>query len=92
MVRILTALTAAINDASAPALTRAECWTALMMKARRPQDFIEVITDCEVVSEDDKGLTRIMSATARGPLPAGKIKEEIKYFEPFRVSVQRYLL
>ncbi|CAJ2500317.1 Uu.00g031700.m01.CDS01 [Anthostomella pinea] len=53
MVTLNLAYTAPINPAGAsPVLTQAQVWEGLKLKVRRAQDFVPVILDCKVLSEE----------------------------------------
>lgn len=52
MVTINIALTVPLNPpGSHPSITHAQAWSALVRKARRPQDFIPVVASCTILSE-----------------------------------------
>lgn len=62
MVTTNLALTVSLNPPGAqppaPQITEAHAWSALARKARRPQDFIPVVSFCTILSETP---TRISS-------------------------------
>lgn len=74
------AFTAPINPTSVtPILSHAQVWAGLVRKCRKPQDMVPVFSDCEVLEENESGLTRIVTfKPGMGP-PAGKEKEVITY-------------
>lgn len=80
------ATTKAINPPSAsPVLTNEQVFAGLKIKARDPAKFVPVITTCEVVKEDDTGLTRVVSFKP-GTGPPGKITELVTYSGTVKVS------
>jgi hypothetical protein len=74
------AYTAPINPASTSLiLTQPQVWRGLVEKCRKPQMFVAVISDCEIIEESDTGLKRIVTfKPGMGP-PAGKVMEVITY-------------
>ena len=53
MVTFNVAYTAPINKAGATlTLTQAQVWEGLKLKVKRAQDFVPVITGCDVLSEE----------------------------------------
>lgn len=52
MVTINLALTVPLNPpGSNPVIAPAQAWSALLRKARRPQDFVPVVSGCTILSE-----------------------------------------
>ncbi|CAI4215526.1 unnamed protein product [Parascedosporium putredinis] len=61
MVTINLAHSAPINPLGAhPVLTAAQAWAGLMHKARRPQDFVPVVSGCEILSEAETSIEAIV--------------------------------
>jgi len=59
MVLITTSTTTPANPSgSTPTLAKEDLWTALVLKARDPKQFVPVIEKSEIISEDEEGLTR----------------------------------
>ena len=80
------AYTVPINPPNAtPILTKAEVWNALILKARRPQDYVPVIDQCEIVSESANGLVRDVNILPGFFMPEGKVREEVSWVEDIRV-------
>lgn len=81
------ATTRPINPPSAsPVLTKEQVFVGLKIKARDPIKFVPVIATCEVVKEDDAGLTRVVSLKP-GAGPPGKLTEVVTFVENVRVSL-----
>lgn len=74
------AFTAPINPPSAsPVLSHAQVWAGLVKKIQKPQDFVPLISDCEILEEYDGGLKRVVTfKPGMGP-PSGKTTEIITY-------------
>ncbi|KAI9766893.1 MAG: hypothetical protein M1840_006190 [Geoglossum simile] len=69
--------TVPINPAnSTPRLSKHDVWTALLDKARRPQDYIPIIASCKVTSQRAGGLTRNVIFHAGSFMPAEVALEE----------------
>ena len=87
------AFTSPINPTSvSPILTHEQVWAGLVRKCRKPQDMISVLSDCEVLEENENGLTRIVTfEPGMGP-PAGKEKEVITYYGQTTVRDQARVL
>jgi hypothetical protein len=86
MVKIYCAFSAPINTVGREVpITRAECWNALRIKARRPQDFIDMIEDCQIVSEDDSGMSRILTPKSRPGMPNMTMEEKIEFHDEQKV-------
>lgn len=80
------AVTQPINPPpSSPALTRAQVWTGLKIKARDPVKFVPIISKCEVLHEDNAGLTRVVTFKP-GSGPPGTVTEVITYVEGVKVN------
>jgi hypothetical protein len=59
MVVITASTTTPANPPDAkPTLTKEDLWTALVLKARDPKQFVPVIEKSEIISEDEEALTR----------------------------------
>lgn len=55
------AFTSPINPPNVyPLLSQSQVWNGLMRKCRRPQDFIDVMSDCNIIQEDAAGMKRIV--------------------------------
>ncbi|ODM21910.1 hypothetical protein SI65_02754 [Aspergillus cristatus] len=62
MVLITASTTTPVNPSgSTPTLTKEDLWTALVLKARDPKQFVSVIESSEIISENENGLTRKVS-------------------------------
>lgn len=86
MAVINLAYTAPINPSDvSPVLTEAQIWTGLKRKVRRAYEFVPVIVDCKVISED--GDTTIREATFKGnPKP---VREVCVHLAPSRVDFKQ---
>jgi hypothetical protein len=96
MVTLNFAYTAPINPAGAsPVLTQAQVWKGLERKVRRAQEFVPVITSCEVLSEDkvDTGSRVVRQVNFQpgvGPKPSDvPVKETCLLFAPSRVDFRQ---
>lgn len=87
MVLITASTTAPVNPPGAnPVLTHDDLWTALVAKARHPEEFVAVIEKSRVIHEDAYGLTR--GVTFKGDMGnGGEMEEVIKYFGKMKVCV-----
>ena len=80
------AVTRPINPPSAPSiLTRAQVWQGLKIKARDPIRFVPAIASCEVVEENDAGLTRLVSLKPGSGGPPGKVTETVVFVDGVKV-------
>jgi hypothetical protein len=80
------AFTAPINPSGAtPVITYDQVWKALVFKAGKPQAFVPVIDQCNVVSRSESGLTRkVIFKEGKGPAE-GWVTEEITFLGNSRV-------
>ena len=86
------AFTAPVNPPSATTkLTRAHVWEGLKLKARDPLRYVPAIAKCEVVSETEDGMTRIVEFKPNMG-PPGKVTEVITYAGNCRVSTLEFAL
>ncbi|MCJ1336642.1 hypothetical protein MMC09_001920 [Bachmanniomyces sp. S44760] len=78
MVLLSTAHTRPLNPPSAsPILNADQVWAGLLLKCRRPQEFVAPIVACEVLSETEKEIVRMVEFDpSKGPM-SGKVKETI---------------
>lgn len=87
MVTFNIAYTAPVNPpGTTPALTPGQIWKGLQRKIRRAQDFVPVITECEVLSETRGGeevLRRVRFAEGHGP--PGWVEERCVEYAPIKV-------
>lgn len=74
MVNFHLAYTAPINPPSAtPVLTVPQVWAGLQRKIRFAQEFVSAITSCEVLSEENGVVTRVVQFKAGvGAAPSAK--------------------
>jgi hypothetical protein len=74
MVHYHLAYTAPINPPSAsPVLTVPQVWAGLQRKIRFAQEFVSAITDCEVLSEENGVVTRVVKfKPGMGASPSAK--------------------
>lgn len=62
MVTINLALTVPLNPpGSNPVIAPAQAWSALLRKARRPQDFVPVVSGCTILSETPTSISAEVS-------------------------------
>jgi hypothetical protein len=81
------ASTASINPAGAtPFLSHAQVWKALKIKTEKPQRFVPVIVDCEIVSRHETGLLRKVTFKPGAGPAEGAQEEEVEYVGDMRVS------
>ncbi|EGP87125.1 uncharacterized protein MYCGRDRAFT_42989 [Zymoseptoria tritici IPO323] len=87
MVVINCAYTEQINPAGAtPVLTRDQVWNGLQRKIRKAQDFVPIITGCDVLEESENEVTREAHFKERPGYPAHSVKEVCKSYFPTRVD------
>ncbi|KAK6437837.1 hypothetical protein LTR95_005963 [Oleoguttula sp. CCFEE 5521] len=87
MVLIKVSRTALINPEGAePKLTVDQMWQGMVIKARKPQEFVKLMEGCEVTRENEHGLTRIVTFKNGWGPPGGKAEEEIAFHAPMRVD------
>ncbi|KAF2809582.1 DUF1857-domain-containing protein [Mytilinidion resinicola] len=74
MVNFYLAYTSPINPPSAtPVLTVPQVWAGLQRKIRFAQEFVSAITSCEVLSEEDGVVTRVVQfKPGMGAAPSAK--------------------
>ena len=86
MVVLLSAQTLPINpDGATPTLTTDQIWKGMLVKCRKPQLFVEPMSHCDILHEDEKGLTRrVTFKEGMGP-PSGTVEERVEYYEPMKV-------
>ena len=87
MVLITAATTSPVNPPGAtPVLTHDDLWTALVAKARHPEEFVAVIEKSRIIHEDAQGLTR--GVTFKGDMGnGGEMEEVIKYVGEMKVGL-----
>ncbi|GAA94353.1 uncharacterized protein L969DRAFT_53097 [Mixia osmundae IAM 14324] len=79
--------TSPINPAGAePKLSVSQVWKGLVQKCRAPQAFVPAISECEILSEDDNGLKRMVTFQAGFGPPAGKVEEHITFQHELRAD------
>lgn len=80
MVVINCAYTEQINPSGAsPVLTRDQIWKGLQRKIRRAQDFVPIISACEVLEDKGDEVTRVAT------FPDTTVKEVCKSYYPTKV-------
>ncbi|KAI1413229.1 DUF1857-domain-containing protein, partial [Hypoxylon sp. FL1857] len=100
MVTFNLAYTAPINPAGAtPALTLAQVWTGLQRKVHRAQEFVPVIEECNVLSEETVEGTGNLKVTREVRFKAGSepasgaggtlVKEVVVHYPPCRVDFEQ---
>ncbi|KFA51528.1 hypothetical protein S40293_06334 [Stachybotrys chartarum IBT 40293] len=86
MVVINLAYTAPINPAGEPiVLTEDQVWAGLKRKVRRAYEFVPVITDCKVISED--GDITVREATFQGV--EKPVRETCVHMAPSRIDFRQ---
>jgi hypothetical protein len=87
MVNLNFAYTAPINPPSAsPVLTLPQVWAGLQRKIRFAHEFVPVIESCEVLSDEDGVVTRVVKFK-KGMAPgAESAKEVVRGWEHSYVS------
>lgn len=94
MVTLNFAYTAPVNpEGVSPALTSEQIWTGLQRKVRHAEEFVSVITSCDVLSEEvvDSGLKVTREATFKpGTRPekegGAPLREVCLQYAPNRVD------
>ncbi|KAI0975348.1 hypothetical protein F4678DRAFT_484971 [Xylaria arbuscula] len=95
MVTFNVAYTSPINKVGAtPTLTQAQVWEGLKLKVKRAQDFVPVITGCDVLSEETlpTGELQVTREAHFGPTASGlpkTVKEVCVHYAPCRVTFQQ---
>lgn len=86
MVTINLALTVPLNPpGSYPLITPTQAWSALLRKARQPQEFVPVVSGCTVFSETPTSISAEVSFHP-GVGHAGVIKETCTLHPPCRLD------
>lgn len=86
MVTINLALSVPLNHpGSNPLITPGQAWSALLRKARRPQDFVPVVRSCTILAETP---TRISAEVSFHPGVghASVIRETCTLYPPCRLD------
>lgn len=70
-------------------LSKEDLWTALVLKARDPKQFVPVIEKSEIVSEDESGLTRRVWFRGDGDDKKGGngVEERVSFVEAMKVCI-----
>ncbi|KAI6089792.1 DUF1857-domain-containing protein [Hypoxylon rubiginosum] len=100
MVTFNLAYTAPINPAGAtPTLTVPQVWAGLQRKVRRAQDFVPIIEECNVLSEETEPRTGNLAVTREVRFKAGfepsagaggaLVRETCVHFAPCRVDFEQ---
>ncbi|KAB5513363.1 hypothetical protein GE09DRAFT_1231984 [Coniochaeta sp. 2T2.1] len=96
MVVINLGFTAPINRPGESPLTAGQVWQGLKRKVRHAEEFVPVITDCEVLDEKttetgEEVVTRTVKfAAGSGPKGGGvPVKEVCYHYAPCRVDFQQ---
>ena len=77
--------TVPINPAGAePVLSAEQVWKGLQRKVRSPTEFVPVIESCEVVSDENDVVTRLVQFKS-GWGPEGKVKEVCSSYNPTHI-------
>lgn len=87
MVVVHCAYTEQINPSGAsPVLTRDQIWKGLQRKIRRAQDFVPVITGCDVLEEKDNVVVREAHFKPQEGNESHSVKEVCKSYYPTKVD------
>ncbi|KAF4984570.1 hypothetical protein FZEAL_246 [Fusarium zealandicum] len=91
MAVINLAYSAPINPTGAlPVLTKAQVWNGLKHKVRRAQDFVPVIVDCQVLSEEatetGEKMTRKVTFAPGFRSDDAPVTETVFQFAPSRIN------
>ncbi|KAI1647614.1 DUF1857-domain-containing protein [Daldinia loculata] len=100
MVTFNLAYTAPINPSGAsPALTISQIWAGLERKVRRAQDFVPIIEECNVLSEETSQETGNLTVVREVRFAAGQepdsgsggrlVKEICTHYPPCRVDFEQ---
>ncbi|KAI1342773.1 hypothetical protein F5Y15DRAFT_268674 [Xylariaceae sp. FL0016] len=94
MVTFNLAYTAPINPSGAsPVLTQAQVWEGLKIKVRAAQEFVPVITGCDVVSEETSPAGNLQVTRDVKFKPGGPSKTEARevcvHYAPCRVVFEQ---
>lgn len=93
MVTINCAYTEQINPAGAtPVLTRDQIWKGLQRKIRKAQDFVPIITGCDVLEEKENEVIREAHFMERPGVPASSVREVCKSYYPTKVRLRYEVL
>ena len=89
MVTINCAYTEQINPTGAtPVLTRDQIWKGLQRKIRKAQDFVPIITGCDVLEEKENEVIREAHFMERPGVPASSVREVCKSYYPTKVRLR----
>ncbi|KAK3706095.1 hypothetical protein LTR37_012922 [Vermiconidia calcicola] len=87
MVNIHCAYTEQINPHGAsPVLSKDQIWKGLQRKIRRAQDFVPVISECEVLEEKDNEVLRVAHFVDKDGKPTHTVKEKCISYYPTKVD------
>jgi len=88
MVTINCAYTEQINPAGAsPVLSKDQVWAGLQRKIRKAQDFVPIITGCDVLEEKEDEVVREAHFKERDGIAAHSVKEVCKSYYPTKVGL-----
>ncbi|EAW11910.1 SRPBCC family protein [Aspergillus clavatus NRRL 1] len=89
MITLNISYTEPVNppDPSIQKLTSKQVWNGLVLKIRRPQEFIPAIDECRVVEERDNGSyilreAHVAANLERSPMAGKYVREECRLHEP----------
>ncbi|KIY47039.1 DUF1857-domain-containing protein [Fistulina hepatica ATCC 64428] len=69
---------------------RWQVFRGLQIKARSPQAFVPAIVECQVISEDEKGLTReVKFKEGMGPPGVEKVTEVVTYYGEMKADFEQ---
>lgn len=89
MVTINLALTVPLNPPGyKPLITKAQAWSALVRKARRPQDFVPVVSSCTVIFETPTEISAEVHFYPGTVSHAAVIKEVCTLHPPCRLDYE----
>ncbi|CAF9927327.1 MAG: hypothetical protein HETSPECPRED_006557 [Heterodermia speciosa] len=87
MVLLIQSQTLPFNPPGAePVLNLSQIWEALLLKCRKPEDFLAPISGSEVLEETDTLIRRSVTfKSGMGP-PGGKSREDIDLRKPWKAD------
>ena len=90
MLTLYQSQTLPINPPGAsPIVTVNQLWEVMLLKLRKPQLFIEPMSNCEVITSTPTFMKRIVTfKEGMGP-PSGKVTEELEIRAPWKVDFRQ---
>ena len=83
------AFTSPANEPGTEQLTASDVWAGIMRSFRYPKEFVDYISDVEILSESDNQVHRILHFVEGGAhkAPGGKLDQTATVFPDLKVSI-----